>query len=55
MPLLRAELTAALGMSELDAGFDLASLRARAELDGDHFVVNGRRCGLPAHTTPTWC
>ncbi|MEU2100898.1 acyl-CoA dehydrogenase family protein [Nocardia sp. NPDC019255] len=43
VPILRGDRTASLGMSEPEAGSDLAGLRTRAVLRGDRFVVDGHK------------
>ncbi|MHB8669087.1 MAG: acyl-CoA dehydrogenase family protein [Acidimicrobiales bacterium] len=43
LPVLRAEKTACVGMSEPGAGSDLAALSTTAEDRGDHWLVNGQK------------
>ena len=48
------EAMASYALSEREAGSDTASMRTRALLDGDHWVLNGTKCWITNAGESTW-
>jgi citronellyl-CoA dehydrogenase len=42
-PAIKGEIVGAIGVSEPDAGSDVAAIRTRAEKDGDDYIINGTK------------
>jgi alkylation response protein AidB-like acyl-CoA dehydrogenase len=55
LPTLHADISWCLGMSEPNAGSDLAGLRTRADLHDDKFIVNGQKVWTSGAHDSNYC
>eukprot|EP00117_Sycon_ciliatum_P002051 scpid54148/ scgid7455/ Acyl-CoA dehydrogenase len=49
-PVLRGEKRACLGVTEPSGGSDVANLRTKAHVDGDHYIINGEKTFITGGT-----
>ena len=54
-PTVAGEAVACLGVSEVGAGSDVASIRTRARKDGDDYVIDGGKMWTTSGTQADWC
>ena len=53
-PSIRGEMVGAIAVSEPDAGSDVASIRTRAERDGDDYIITGSKLYITNGTQADW-
>ena len=53
-PSIRGEFVGCIGVTEPDAGSDVAAIRTRAVADGDDWVINGRKLYITNGTQADW-
>ncbi|HEV7735182.1 MAG TPA: acyl-CoA dehydrogenase family protein [Candidatus Binatia bacterium] len=54
VPAVAGEMVAAIGVTEPDAGSDVASIKTRAVRDGDQWVINGSKIYITNAATADW-
>jgi len=55
VPAIRGEKLGSLGLSEPNSGSDAASIRTRAERQGDHYVINGTKMFITNGNIADYC
>lgn len=54
-PAISGEMVACLGVSEPQAGSDVAAIRTKAVIDGDDYLINGTKMWITNATQADWC
>ena len=54
MPAIKGDMVCAIAVTEPDAGSDVASIRTRAERDGDEYIINGSKLYITNGTQADW-